>query len=35
MWYADKAALRVGRVTANQWDKDSIGLYSVAMGYKQ
>jgi hypothetical protein len=32
MWYPDKAALRVGRVTDKQWDKDSIGLYSIAMG---
>ncbi|MDD3875743.1 MAG: tail fiber domain-containing protein [Bacteroidales bacterium] len=33
MWYPDKAAFRVGRVTETQWDKDSIGNYSVAMGY--
>ncbi|MEO6132030.1 MAG: hypothetical protein ABIQ02_09280, partial [Saprospiraceae bacterium] len=32
MWYPDKAALRAGRVTAAQWDKDSIGLYSFAAG---
>ncbi|MBK7040698.1 MAG: hypothetical protein IPH46_09560 [Bacteroidetes bacterium] len=25
MWYADKAAFRVGSVSGNQWDKDSIG----------
>ncbi|MCO5252179.1 MAG: hypothetical protein M9949_12290 [Candidatus Kapabacteria bacterium] len=33
MWYPDKAAFRVGGVTATQWDKDSIGIYSIAMGY--
>ena len=32
MWYADKAAFRVGRVSALQWDKDSIGYYSFASG---
>jgi hypothetical protein len=32
MWYPDKAAFRVGRVQGTQWDKDSIGNYSVAMG---
>ncbi|MEO7265124.1 MAG: tail fiber protein [Ferruginibacter sp.] len=32
MWYADKAAFRVGRVSALQWDKDSIGTYSFASG---
>jgi hypothetical protein len=34
MWYPDKAAFRVGRVNGTQWDRDSIGIYSVAMGYK-
>jgi hypothetical protein len=33
MWYPDKAALRAGQVTATQWDKDSIGEYSFALGY--
>ena len=33
MWYADKAAFRVGYVTANNWNKDSIGQYSFAGGY--
>jgi hypothetical protein len=33
MWYPDKAALRAGAITGNHWDKDSIGLHSVAMGY--
>lgn len=32
MWYPDKAAFRVGRVTGTAWDKDSIGLYSFAGG---
>ena len=33
MWYPDKAALRAGWVHATEWDKNNIGLYSVAMGY--
>lgn len=33
MWYPDMAAFRVGYVHDNSWDKDSIGSYSVAMGY--
>jgi len=33
MWYPDKAAFRAGYVYNNQWNKDSIGKYSVAMGY--
>jgi len=33
MWYPDKAAFRVGYVNGPDWDKDSIGLFSVAMGY--
>lgn len=33
MWYPDKAAFRVGRVTGLNWDKDSIGYYSFAAGY--
>jgi Chaperone of endosialidase/Head domain of trimeric autotransporter adhesin len=32
MWYADKAAFRVGFVNGSQWDKDSIGNYSFASG---
>eukprot|EP01041_Mallomonas_annulata_P000225 gene225-410_t len=32
MWYADKAAFRAGYVDGTEWDKDSVGLYSVAMG---
>jgi hypothetical protein len=33
MWYPDKGAFRVGFVNSTQWDKDSIGFYSVATGY--
>ncbi len=33
MWYADKAAFRVGYVTDTYWDKDSIGYVSFASGY--
>jgi hypothetical protein len=32
MWYPDKAAFRVGYVSGNIWDKDSIGNYSFAAG---
>lgn len=32
MWYADKAAFRSGFVNTNDWDKDSIGVYSFASG---
>ena len=33
MWYPDKAAFRAGQAIGNQWNKDSIGLYSFAYGY--
>jgi len=33
MWYPDKAAFRAGYVDGAQWDKDSIGSYSIAAGY--
>ncbi|TVQ88650.1 MAG: hypothetical protein EA393_08425 [Bacteroidetes bacterium] len=36
MWYPDKAAFRAGRVSgsdAGNWDKDSIGRYSFALGW--
>ena len=33
MWYADKAAFRAGFVSTTNWDKDSIGNYSVAFGF--
>ncbi|NOT51869.1 MAG: hypothetical protein HOP10_11405 [Chitinophagaceae bacterium] len=32
MWYPDKAAFRVGYVDGTNWDRDSIGNYSVALG---
>ncbi|MFO7575776.1 MAG: tail fiber domain-containing protein, partial [Bacteroidales bacterium] len=32
MWYPDKAAFRAGHVQGTQWDKESIGANSVAMG---
>ena len=32
MWYPDKAAFRAGFVAGNHWDKDNIGVYSIAMG---
>ena len=32
MWYADKRAFRAGMVTGTHWNKDSIGLYSLAIG---
>lgn len=34
MWYADKAAFRVGFAADGSWDKDNIGNGSVAMGSK-
>lgn len=33
MWYPERAAFRVGRVTGNHWDDSNIGDYSTAMGY--
>jgi hypothetical protein len=33
MWYPDKAAFRAGIVYNTNWDKDSIGYYSVGMGW--
>lgn len=32
MWYADKAAFRVGYISNIDWDKDNIGMYSFAAG---
>lgn len=32
-WYADKAAFRTGGVSGNYWDKDNIGLMSLAAGF--
>jgi len=31
-WYADKAAIRGGRIVGNGWNKDSIGQHSAAFG---
>ncbi len=33
MWYADKAAFRSGYVNSTFWDDDSIGAYSIAVGF--
>ncbi len=33
MWYPDKAAFRAGYVSGTNWDRDSIGNYSTAMGF--
>jgi len=33
MWYPQKAAFRSGFIDAEHWDKDSIGLYSFAVGF--
>jgi hypothetical protein len=33
IWYPRKAAFRAGSVNGSQWNNDSIGDYSVAMGY--
>ncbi len=33
MWYADKAAFRAGYVDGTQWDTDSVGMYSMALGF--
>lgn len=32
MWYADKAAFRVGFVDNDKWDKENVGEYSFAAG---
>jgi hypothetical protein len=32
MWYADKAAFRIGYVDGTQWDKNNIGNFSIATG---
>ncbi|MCD4756607.1 tail fiber domain-containing protein [bacterium] len=33
VWYPQKSAFRVGRVTGTHWNETNIGNYSVAMGY--
>ena len=32
MWYPDKAAFRIGGAFGTEWDRENIGVYSVAMG---
>lgn len=32
MWYPEKAAFRVGRVTGDQWDESNVGAFSTATG---
>jgi hypothetical protein len=32
MWYADKAAFRVGYIGGSQWDQSNIGFFSFAAG---
>jgi hypothetical protein len=32
MWYADKAAFRVGSILADEWDRDNVGINSFASG---
>ena len=34
MWYPEKAAFRVGMVDGAHWDKDSIGNFSFASGFR-
>ncbi|MCD4730860.1 MAG: hypothetical protein K8R74_09690, partial [Bacteroidales bacterium] len=34
IWYPRKAAFRAGGVDNDQWDENSIGNYSVALGYR-
>lgn len=33
MWYPQKGAFRAGWVEDNRWNKDSIGIFSIAMGH--
>lgn len=33
MWYSQKGAFRAGWVENNRWDKDSIGIFSMAFGH--
>src|SRR4030095_15904194 len=33
MWYSDKAAFRAGYISGVQWNRNSVGNYSTAMGY--
>ncbi len=33
MWYPQKGAFRAGWVEDNRWNKDSIGIFSIALGH--
>lgn len=33
LWYSGKAAFRAGYVNGSQWNKDSIGYFSIASGF--
>lgn len=33
LWYPQKAAFRAGYVNGTNWNKENIGLFSVALGY--
>ncbi len=33
LWFADRGAFRAGGVDDTQWDKDSIGIYSIGAGF--
>lgn len=33
MWYPNKAAFRSGAALGTEWNRDSIGIYSTAVGY--
>jgi hypothetical protein len=33
LWFPQKAAVRMGQIASNRWNTDSIGNYSVAVGY--
>src|SRR5688500_16464189 len=33
MWYEAKGAFRSGGISGTHWNKDSIGIYSMAIGY--
>lgn len=33
MWYPDKGAFRAGTISSDHWDKDNVGVNSVAFGF--
>lgn len=33
MWYPGKGAFRAGRVNGTQWNDNSVGMYSIALGF--